>query len=164
MKTLPLSAALLAALLAASASAQPMQPPHGPAGVPPAEELATAPDLTATQQADVRKILIQRRDAQEAAQARARAEFDALRTKERNEHERIDGQASDQLRKLLGDEGYRKFAEWDLAHRGPRGDGHGPRPIGPRGGRGNGPEHGVLPPPPPNAGGAQGAAPEAPTE
>jgi hypothetical protein len=131
---------LLAAFCAARAVAQ--QPPPPPM-VPPAEELATVPGLSAAQQADVRKILIQRRDAHEAARDKTRTEMDALRTKERNEHERIDGQFSEQLRKLLGDEGYRNFAEWSLAHRGP----HQPT-MPPRRARGEGPELDVLPPSP----------------
>ena len=164
MKTLKLSAALLAALFATAVGAQSMPPPPpGPPGVPPAEELATVPDLTAAQQADVRKILIQRRDAQEAAHTRLRAEFDALRVKERNEHERIDEQTSEQLRHLLGDDGYRKFADWDLAHRGPAGPGHGPHPpMPPHGERGGGPQREGAPRPP--DGGPGGAAPEAPGE
>jgi hypothetical protein len=158
MRKIKLTAALLIALFAAGAWAQQMPPP-GPPGVPPAEVLATAPDLTAAQQTEVRKILIQRRDAQEAAQTRARNEVDTLRVKERNEHERIDEQSSEQLRKLLGDDGYRKFAEWDLAHRGPPGGAPGPHPpMGPRGEHANVPGHAA--PPPPGAGGAAPVAPE----
>jgi len=89
----------------------------------PAEVLATVPDLSAAQQAELRKILLQRRDADEATQQKFRAQFDALRLQERNEHERIEAQSSEQLRKLLGDEGYRHFAEWRLSHRGPPGGG-----------------------------------------
>jgi hypothetical protein len=153
MKKTTLSVALLAALFAAGASAQPMPPPPGAPGVPPAEELATVPDLTAAQQIELRKILIQRRDAQEAAGAKLRAEFDALRAKERSEHERIDEQSSEQLRKLLGDDGYRKFAAWDLAHRGPPGPGVGPHPpMPPHDGRRGGPDKADSAPPPPGAG------------
>jgi hypothetical protein len=169
MKTISRSCALLAApaflavLLAAGASAQPMPPgPPGPQGVPPAEALATVPDLSASQQAEVRKVLIQRRDAQEATHARLRAEFDALRMKERNEHERIDEQSSEQLRKLLGDDGYRKFAGWDLAHRGPPHGGPGPHPpMHPQGEHAGGP-NGV--PPAPNAPGDRGAPADASDE
>lgn len=163
MQIISLSAALLATLFATGAGAQPMPPP-GPPGVPPTEELATVPNLTAVQQTDVRKILIQRRDAQEAAHAKARAEFDALRVKERNEHERIDEQTGEQLRKLLGDDGYVHYAEWDLAHREPRGGGPGTHPpMRPRGEHGNGPQR-DAPPQPPDAGGAPHAPPEAPEE
>ncbi len=157
IRKIKLTATLLAALFAAGAWAQ--QVPPGPPGVPPAEVLVTAPDLTAAQQIEVRKILIQRRDAQEAAQMRTRNEFDALRVKERNEHERIDEQSSEQLRKLLGDDGYRKFAEWDLTHRGPPGGGPGSHPpMGPHGEHADGPGHAA--PPPTGAGGPAPAAAE----
>ncbi len=162
MKIISLSAALFAALFAASAGAQPM-PPGPPGGVPPAEALATVPSLTAAQQVEVRNILIQRRDALEAAQTRARAEFDALRVKERNEHERVDAQTSEQLRKLLGDEGYRKYAEWDLAHRRPHDGGPGAHPpMPPRGEHEHGPERDA--PPAPDVGGTHDAPPEPPKE
>jgi hypothetical protein len=161
MKALSLTAALLATLFGAGAAAQPMPPPPGAPGVPPAEVLATVPGLTSAQQAELRKILVQRRDSQEAAQARMRTEFDALRVKERNERERIDEQSSEQLRKVLGDEGYRKYAEWDLAHRGPPGGERGPRPgMGPRGGRGNGPDNGAPPQRDTGAAAHGGTAPE----
>jgi hypothetical protein len=139
---------LAASFCATSAFGQqpPPMPPGPPGdGVPPAEVLATAPGLTAAQQAEVRRILIQRRDADEAARDRTRAQMEALRKQDRTEHERIDTQASDQLRKLLGDDGYRRFAEWNLAHRGPPGGpGAGPHgPMPPRGGKpqGDGPAH-----------------------
>ena len=122
---------LLAILLAAvstAALAQPA-PPHAPP-VPPSEELATMPGATPAQQAEIRKILIQRRNAQEDIHAKMREQFDALHAKERAEHERVDEQASDQLRKLLGEEGYRAYAQWSLAHRSPAHDG-GPRERGP---------------------------------
>jgi hypothetical protein len=155
LKKVALSTALLGALFAAGVYAQPM--PSGGASVTPAEVLASAPDLTATQQAEVRKILIQRRDAQEALDARLRIEFDALRTKERNERERIGDQSSEQLRKLLGDDGYRKFAEWNLSHRGPPGGGPGGRPPRSRGERGDGPNGDGWPPS--GKGGAHAGAP-----
>jgi len=148
MKRAPL---LILALVLACASAAMAEPPGlaGPppgGGVPPAEALATIPNLTPAQQLEVRKILTQRRDAQEALQTRTRTEFESLRVKERNEHERIDDQASDQLRKTLGEEGFRNFAEWSMAHRGPAGDGprppmHGGRPGSP-GPAGDGPQRG----------------------
>jgi len=135
--------------------------------VPAAEELATVPGASAAQQAEIRKILLQRRDAQENLRESMRAQFDALHTKERSEHERIDDQASAQLRKLLGDDGYRAYAEWTLAHRGPpHGMGPHPGPGGPDGhfgpGMGARPERGApaLPPPPPGAPSGGHAAPD----
>ncbi len=113
-----LMAALPVILFAASVSARPMPPP-GPLGVPSTEELATVPNLTVAQQIELRKVLIQRRDAQETANATARVDFDALRVKERTARERIDEQASEQLRKLLGDNGYFHYAQCELSHRGP---------------------------------------------
>lgn len=144
MKRIPIKrtplAVLLFALVCTSSAVMAQMPPPGPpgGGVPPAEAIATIPNLSAAQQAEVRKILIQRRDAQEAAQAKARSEFDALRLKQRSEHERIEDQASEQLRKVLGDDGYRAYAEWSLAHHGPPGGG----PRGPmqHGGHRGGPE------------------------
>jgi hypothetical protein len=141
MKKVPFSLLVLALVCASAAQAEPPGPPGG--GVPPAEALATIPNLTTAQQLEVRRILTQRRDAQEAMQTKIRAEFEALHAKERNEHERIDDQASDQLRKALGEEGFRNYAEWNLAHRGPPSDG-GRRPM-PRGGRPGGPDNDGLP-------------------
>ena len=118
--------ALAFSLNGAAQSPPPPPPPSGIGGigmVPPAEVLATVPDLNAAQQSELRKILLQRRDADEAAQQKFRAQFEALHVQERNEHERIEAQSSEQLRKLLGDEGYRHFAEWRLSHRGPPGGG-----------------------------------------
>ena len=118
-------AALLLSGLAATAVAQGMPPggqPPGPGMISP-ELLATIPDLTAAQQADLRKLLLERRDAHEAAAAKSRAEHDALMKKDRAEHERIDNESAERARKLLGDDGYRRFAEWQLMHRGPP---HGP--------------------------------------
>jgi hypothetical protein len=147
-KHLPRLLLLAAAICAAGAVAQQLPPPPM---VPRAEELATVPDLSAAQQAEVRKILIQRRDAQEAAHDKTRTEMEALRTRERNEHERIDGQTSDQLRKLLGDDGYRNYAEWSLAHRG------GPHAMPPHHGPGDGP--GMEHAPPPRQGNGPGPGP-----
>lgn len=156
---------LLAILLAAGAAVATAQQMPAPGGhVPAAEELATLPGASAAQQAEIRKILLQRRDAQETLRESMRAQFDALHTKERSEHERIDDQASAQLRKLLGDDGYRAYAEWTLAHRGPP-HGMGPPPgadghFGP--GMGGRPERGApaLPPPPPGAPSGGHAAPD----
>jgi hypothetical protein len=113
----------------AIASAQPAPP------VPSALALATIPGLSSEQQQSVRRIFLQRRDAEEALRDKQHAEFDALRVKGRSEHERIDESTDASLRKLLGEEGYRKFAEWQLAQRpGP----HGPGML-PRHGPGNAP-------------------------
>ena len=145
--------ALIALALATCATSRAQMPPPPPPpddAVPPAAVLATAPELSAAQQAQIRQILIQRRDADEQIHQKARAEIEALHTRERAEHEKADAQASDALRKLLGDEGYRRFAEWQLAHRGPRGMGpHGAPPHG----------HPGMPPdaPPPHAAGAAAA-------
>jgi len=132
----------------------------------PAEVLATVPDLSAVQQTELRKILLQRRDADEATQQKFRAQFEALHVQERNEHERIEAQSSEQLRKLLGDEGYRHFAEWRLSHRGPPGGGMPRRerdhaaPVRAgldQAGSDQAAPHGDAPPPPP--GGPGHAAP-----
>lgn len=103
----------------ASADAQPMPPGRGGPGahVPSAEMLAVVPDLTVAQQQEIRRIAIEQRDA-----------MDALRQKTRTEHDAIDDRADARLRKLLGDDGFRKFAEWKFSR------GHG-RPGG-RGGPG----------------------------
>jgi hypothetical protein len=93
--------------------------------------LATIPGLSSEQQQGLHKIFLQRRDAEEALRAKQRAELDALRVKGRGEHERIAESTDASLRKLLGDDGYRKFAEWQLAQRaGPRGPGM-PQRLGP---------------------------------
>jgi hypothetical protein len=94
-------------------------PPHGPPPIPSMEELATLPALSAEQQAQLHRILVERRDAHEVLAKRSRDLLDAQRDKDRNEHERIDEQGSERVRKLLGEEGFRRYAEWQLAHRGP---------------------------------------------
>ncbi|MEP6940926.1 MAG: hypothetical protein ABI846_14260 [Rudaea sp.] len=140
-----LSIGILLLCVAASASAQ-----FGPP-VPTALEVAAIPGLSGDQQAGVRKILLQRRDAVEALMIRQHADFDALRQKERGERERIDDTTAVSLRKLLGDDGLHKFAEWHAAQR----DNHGPRPEMQRGaGPGRGMRHDGhdAPPPTPNAG------------
>jgi hypothetical protein len=138
---------LLAVLLAAGAAeAQPVlhgppgpPPPLAPPGVPSPEALATVPDLDAAKQAEVRKLLIQRRDAHEALGAKEDAEREAMKTRYRAEHERIDDDSGARLRKLLGDEGYRALAAWlagphrFMEFRGPGPDRlrGGPHPPGP---------------------------------
>jgi hypothetical protein len=140
---------LLAVLLAAGAAeAEPM--PHGPPGPPPPglqgppspEAIATIPDLDAAKQIELRKLLIQRRDAHEALRAKEDAERDAMKTRYRAEHERIDDDSSARLRKLLGDEGYRTLSAWLV---GPRGG------MGLRGARPDR-EHGGARPPGPATG------------
>src|SRR5689334_21786552 len=128
MKTQTL-AALLTTMLAASAGAQPLPPeagppPRGRADVPPAEVLASIPGVDATQRAELRKILRERRDALEALRDKSHAAFDAQRRRDRDEAERIDDQSSERIRKLLGDDGYRRYAEWLLPHVRRGGDAH----------------------------------------
>ena len=107
---------LLAVLLAAGvAEAQPAPhgppgPPPGPPGAPSPEALANVPDLDASKQIEVRKLLIQRRDAHDALRAKEDAERDATKARYRAEHERIDDDSSTRLRKLLGDDGFRRYA------------------------------------------------------
>lgn len=143
-------AAAIAAVFAAGAVAQPVPGP----GAPPAEALATIPDLTTAQQDDLRRILIQRRDALEAAEDKIHADMEALHKRARSEHERIDEQYAAQLRKALGDDGYRKYAGWQAAHHAPPGGPHLRFEHGFHGGPGDAP-----PPPPPGApaGNAPGA-------
>lgn len=141
--------ALIALALLGAAAARAQLPPPPPRGdmVPPAQLLATAPGLSAAQQVEVRRILLQRRDGDEQIRQKARTEIEALHARERAEHEKVEAQASDALRKLLGDDGYRRFAEWQLTL-------HGPRGMAPRG-RGAAPAQ--APPPP---GGAPAAPPD----
>ena len=131
-------AALILWSVALGVGAQPAPggPPHAP-GAPSPEALATIPNLSAAQQVELRRILIERRDAHDMQAAKTRGEREALARKDRGEHERIDEQSAERLRKLLGDDGYKAFAEWQMAHRGPP---HGPAP-GPGMGPG-GPRHG----------------------
>jgi len=139
-----LVASLLLCGIAAAASAQWAQP------VPSPLALAAVPGLSGEQQAGVRKILLQHRDAVEALAAKERTEFDALRQRARAERERADDTTDASLRKLLGDEGYRKYAEWQLTQRGPHGAGPG---SGMPHGRGRGDHPGMHDgPPPPNGG------------
>jgi hypothetical protein len=151
MRALPLRALLAALLLAGAATASAEPGPHGPPGPPPApsaEELATVPSLSTTQQVELRKILVERRNAHEAVESKTRDLMEAQRSKDRSDHERIDEQSSERVRKLLGDDGFKSYAEWQLAHRGPpgRGDGPGMRgPGGPGGPGGRGMERGGKP-------------------
>jgi hypothetical protein len=106
--------------------------------VPSPEALATVPGLTAAQQADIRKILTERRDAMETLRDKTRSEMQAMRKRVRAERERIDEVNADKLRKLLGDEGYQHYAAWQAEHRRPPHGPMGPRMRGMmRGGRGH---------------------------
>lgn len=140
-----LAFALAAACLAASsfADAAPPMPP-GPPGppLPSAEELATIPTLSTQQQVELRKILLERRDALDAAREKSRDAMDAQRKRDRADFERIEEQSSERLRKLLGDEGFRRYAEWQLAQRGPHEFGDAHRGEGPRGPHREGPGEG----------------------
>lgn len=78
------------------------------------EALATVPDTSAAQQADIHRIENERRSA-----------FADLFEKQRAERDRIDEQTAQKLRKALGEEGYRKYAEWKMSHAGPYGRMHG---------------------------------------
>jgi hypothetical protein len=133
---------LITILLAAAGAAEAQPMPPGPPGPPPQgatpspEALATVPDLDAAKQAEVRRILIQRRDAHDALRAKEDVEREAARARYRAEHERIDDDSSTKLRKLLGEDGYRALAQWLVA---PRGKGP-ERPRGPHpGARSNDP-------------------------
>lgn len=128
MRKLLLSAMLLGT--AAVASAQ-----WGPPPVPSPLMLATIPGLSADQLAGVRKILLQHRDAMETLASKEHAEFEAVRQRGRADRERADDATDAALRKLLGDDGYRKFAEWHVGQRGPHGPAPGPG-FGPRSGKG----------------------------
>jgi Spy/CpxP family protein refolding chaperone len=150
MKKLILATALLTAMAAFDAGAQAMGPPPGhphDEHVPSAELLATS-DLTPAQQADVRRILLQKRDAFDAAESKLHAQFEALHKQMRDEHERIEAQTSDQLRKALGEDAYKRYAEWSVHHE------HGPM-MGPGAHGMHGPhDHKDGAPPPAPDGGA----------
>lgn len=83
--------------------------PMGPGHVPSPAELATLPGLTATQQQQLRQLLIQRRDAHEA-----------LRQREQAAHDKIDTDSARRIRSLLGEKAYVRYAKWSL-QRGPHG-------------------------------------------
>jgi hypothetical protein len=135
-------ALLLAAACVADVNAAPGQGGHpgGPPGPPPApsaEQLATVPSLTADQQVQLHKLLLERRDAHQAIAKRSRDLMETQRDKDRVEHERIDDANSERVRKLLGEDGFRQYAQWQLSHRGPGPHaGHG----GPHGEAGDGPD------------------------
>jgi len=117
MTKLILAAALCATLAAFDAGAHPpglMGPPPG-GHVPSAEVLATS-DLTPAQQADVRRILTQKRDALDAAESKLHTQMEALHKQMRDDHERIESQTAEQLRKALGEDAFKRYAEWSLRH------------------------------------------------
>ena len=152
MKRLILAVALCATLAGFDAGAHPPGPMGPPGGhVPSAEMLATS-DLTPAQQADVRRILTQKRDALDAAESKLHTQMEALHKQMREEHERVDAQTSEQLRKALGEDAFKRYAEWSLRHEhGPIGGPGGPGMHGMHGPHGdmNGPG---TPPPPPGSG------------
>lgn len=113
-------------------------PMHGP-GVPPAELLATIDGLDASQQADIRKILREQRDAFDALRERSRGEREAIEQRERGERERIEDQTAQKLRSALGEDGYRAYARWSMQ----------PGPMPPRGALPG--ERAAAPPPAPDA-------------
>lgn len=120
----------LIVLIALAASGLALAQPGSGPGMP-YELLATAPGITKAQQQEIRRIENERRDA-----------HDTLRIKQRGEHERIDEQSEERLRKALTDEGYQRYIEWKTtrlgsaigapravqrdpsAHAGPRGRGN----------------------------------------
>jgi len=119
MKNMTL-AAVLTTMLAASAGALAMPGAGGPRHghrVPSAEALATVPGLDAVQRDQLRTILRERRDALESARDQARAAHEAQRRKDRAEFERIDEQSDARIRKLLGEDGFRRYAEWAASQR-----------------------------------------------
>lgn len=155
MKLTSLLGAVLCSLFAASGYARPPVPPGPPPPMPSSSEsLATIPGVSSAQQIQLRKILIERRDAMEAAHTKARDEFEAAHRRERDQLDQIDAHSADQLRKLLGDDGYRRFAEWEMSRGMPWRTGPHPR---------------RMPPPdmdrgraPPQRDGADGAPPDSP--
>jgi len=117
--------------VSAFAVARPLGPPDADR-VPSPEALATLPGLSAAQQAEVRRLLLERRDQIEGVMDKAHAEMQAQHKRLRAERERIDEQTAEKLRKALGEDGYRAYAEWRRAQHGVRG----PAAGGPHPGRG----------------------------
>lgn len=133
MKRLTLATALLGALLGAAGISH----ARGPDSL---ERLATLPNTTAAQQEQILAIEEARRTA-----------YHALFEKMHDERARIDREQAAKLRKLLGEDGYRKYAQWKLDQRGgPKRDGAHRRHRGmdgQRADRGPMPEPADLPPP-----------------
>lgn len=139
MKLTTLASILTALLAASSAPAMAGPGPHGsPRGVPSAEALALIDNLDTKQQTEIRKILTERRNAEESLRSRMRGEREALARRERTEREQLDANTSQRLRETLGEEGFRHYAQW-VTHR---------RPPMLRGQRGRSPEAPMPPPPP----------------
>ena len=120
MRTAIRNAVIAALLVGASAASQ----ARGPNSY---ELLATLPDTTAAQQETIHRIESERRSA-----------YADLFAKQRAERERIDAEAAQKLRKALGDEGYRNYADWKLSH----GHGRGHDRMHARGKRGDHPHPG----------------------
>jgi len=116
MKRLILAAALCATLVGFDAGAHPPGPMGPPGGHVPSVEMLATSDLTPAQQADVRRILTQKRDALDAAESKLRTQMETLHKQMRDDHERIESQTSDQLRKALGEDAFKRYAEWSLRH------------------------------------------------
>ncbi len=134
IRLLPLAFLAVSAL----AAARPFGPPDA-GRVPSPEALATLPGLGAAQQAELRRILLERRDQIEGVMDKAHAELQAQHKRLRAERERIDEQTAEKLRKALGEDGYRAYAEWRRAQHGLRGPAAGgPHPGGGPDGRGPG--------------------------
>jgi hypothetical protein len=147
-RILPALVAAALAVLGTAWAAGPGEPrgpmPRGPGGPPPgrgvpsAERLATVDGLGAAQQTEVRRILRERRDAEDALRSRLRGEREAIDQRERTERERIEDQTTQKLRNALGEDGYRAYAQWATSR--------GPEPRPPQGPRG---ERSDVPPAPP---------------
>lgn len=115
MKTL-IALACASLLAAAPAFAQP-----GRAAPPPPEVLATVPDLSFAQQTALRRILIEQEDAERAQRDKLRGELERIRTR-----------SAERIHELLGEDGYRRYAQWRAdAGRRPSPPGAGPRPPRP---------------------------------
>ncbi len=142
MKQTTLASVLTALLAAGSVPAMADPGPHGsPPGVPSAEALALIDNLDTKQQTEIRKILTERRNAEEALRSRMHGEREALARRERTEREQLDANTSQRLREALGEEGFRHYARWATNSR---------PPIS-RGGRGPSSSDAPAPPPPPGS-------------
>ncbi len=117
MKTL-IALACASLFAAAPAFAQP-----GRAAPPPPEALATIPDLSFAQQTALRRILTEQDDAERAQHDKLRVELERIRTR-----------GAERIHELLGEDGYRRYAQWraDAGAR-PPAPGAGPRPPMPPG-------------------------------
>lgn len=117
MKTL-IALACASLFAAAPAFAQP-----GRFAPPPPEALATIPDLSFAQQTALRRILIEQEDAERVQHGKLRGELERIRTR-----------SAERIHELLGEDGYRRYAQWRTdAGRRPGAPGAGPRPPRPPG-------------------------------